>query len=255
MIVRAIINFSKDEHHMAIAILNPRYNNLRGAIGGLVVKHYWDKVVLTRKPVFRNRIFSTEQKACHERFRQAVLYAKRLMEDPRARAVYEEEARVTGKPARSLIIRDFLKAYSVSIETVSILASQPFGDGGDLKNKSIPTSESGFGHFHQGFHIVSMEKGSDLKKQRRKGPGIAEVPVALRLRQLPIRGPVIPEKVWNPARVFDRRCSRWVQLTFHRRREKFSLCDHPCVWETDFGVHYLERDGMRSILPQEARSD
>ena len=156
---------------MAIVKLNPHVKIKRGAMGNLVLKHYGDKVVLTRKPVFRNRIFSAEQKECHERFRQAALYAKQLMADPPARAVYEEEARVTGKPARSLIIRDFLKAYSVSTETVS-------------KPMNIPAIEK-----------------SDLKKRRRKDPGIAEVPVAPSHRQLPIMGDVIPAKFWNTARV------------------------------------------------------
>ena len=94
---------------MAIAILNPRYKHLRGAIGNIVVKHYGDKVVLTCKPVFRNRTFSPEQKACQQRFRQAALLAKRLMADPRVRRAYEEEARAKRKPARCLIIADLLR--------------------------------------------------------------------------------------------------------------------------------------------------
>ena len=98
---------------MAIVKLKPGYENIRLSRGNLVLKHYGTVTVLSRKPTFRNRKFTEAQKACQERFREAALFAKRLMEDPRVRAVYEEEARLNGKPARSLIIADYLHAPSV----------------------------------------------------------------------------------------------------------------------------------------------
>ena len=97
---------------MAVVKLNPGYENIRWSKGNLVLKHYARVTVLSRKPVFTNRRFTEAQKACQARFREAALFAKRLMEDPRARAVYEEEARLKGKPARSLIIADYLHAPS-----------------------------------------------------------------------------------------------------------------------------------------------
>ncbi len=99
---------------MAIVKLRPGYEHLRGAMGNLVLKHYGTKVVLTRKPVFRNRKFSTAQKACQARFREAALLASRLMADPRAREAYEQEARAKGKPARSLMIADYLNAHALT---------------------------------------------------------------------------------------------------------------------------------------------
>ena len=98
---------------MAIVRIKPGYENIRLSRGNLVLKHYGAVTVLSRKPTFRNRKFTEAQKACQERFREAALVAKRLMADPRARAVYEGEARQKGKPARSLIIADYLHAPSV----------------------------------------------------------------------------------------------------------------------------------------------
>ena len=99
---------------MAIAKLSPMYAGYRGAIGTLVVRQYPGRTVVSRKPVFRNRVFSPAQKARQEKFRQAARYATRLMDDPRARRVYEEEARVKRKPILSLMISDFLRAPSVT---------------------------------------------------------------------------------------------------------------------------------------------
>jgi len=95
---------------MATGMLNPIFESVRGKVGDLVIKQYGSKVVLSRKPVFRNRVFSEAQKASQERFREAALHAAALMSDPRARKVYEEEARMKGKRVRSLMIADFLHA-------------------------------------------------------------------------------------------------------------------------------------------------
>lgn len=95
---------------MAIARLNPLLESIRGAVGDVVFKQYGTKLVISRKPVFRNRTFGPAQKGCQERFRQAALFAQQLMADPSARKLYEEESRVKGKPVRSLMIADFLHA-------------------------------------------------------------------------------------------------------------------------------------------------
>ena len=105
---------------MANAKLLGIFESVRGAIGDMVVKQYGTKTVITRRPVFRNRTFSEAQKAAQEKFRQAALYAKHLMQDPRARKVYEEEARLKAKPILSLMISDYLNAPSPSEAVVSV---------------------------------------------------------------------------------------------------------------------------------------
>ena len=92
---------------MAQGKLTPIFEGMHGRIGNLVVKQYGSKVVYTRRPVFRTRIFSERQRASQERFREATLYAMALMADPFARRAYEERARVERKSVWSLIISDF----------------------------------------------------------------------------------------------------------------------------------------------------
>ena len=95
---------------MAVADLIPLFESIHGAVGDVVLKQYGKKVVISRRPVFRNRRFSEAQKACQARFREAALFAARLMDDPRALEIYRVMARGKGKPIRSLMIADFLHA-------------------------------------------------------------------------------------------------------------------------------------------------
>ena len=96
---------------MALVKLNPMFVGIRGTVGrNMVLKHYATRIVLSRKPVFRNRIFTEAQRASQERFREATRYAKRLMADPRAREAYRRKAEQSGKPIMSLIVGDYLGA-------------------------------------------------------------------------------------------------------------------------------------------------
>ncbi len=95
---------------MATGKVSPILENVRGAIGDLVIKQYGSKVVMTRRPVFRNRVFSEAQKARQEKFRHATAYAAALMADPQARSMYEQEARAKGRTAKGLMMSDFLNA-------------------------------------------------------------------------------------------------------------------------------------------------
>ncbi len=98
------------EKAMALTELIPLFVSIHGRVGDKVLKQYGTKIVISRRPVFRNRKFTEAQRAWQERFRQAVQYANRLMADPRAREVYKQEAVAKGKPVRSLMIADFLNA-------------------------------------------------------------------------------------------------------------------------------------------------
>ena len=94
---------------MAIVKLNPAFLGIRGTLGNVVFKHYGDKVVLTRKPRFENRVFSPAQRASQERFRKAMRYATSALADPNTRSAYEKAAAATGKPIVSLMVADFLR--------------------------------------------------------------------------------------------------------------------------------------------------
>ena len=102
---------------MAIAKLNRVFVSIQGTIGDVVFKRYGDKLVLSRKPRFENRVFSAAQKAAQERFRQAMLLAKAAGANSQVRSTYEQTAKVTGKPILSLMVADFLRPSTIHQET------------------------------------------------------------------------------------------------------------------------------------------
>ena len=80
---------------------------------GLIVRTWNGKPIICRKPVFTNREFSVAQKEVQERFRQANVYAGRVMADPRTRALYRATAKEKGMSVRALIMADFLTPPSL----------------------------------------------------------------------------------------------------------------------------------------------
>ena len=100
---------------MAIATFNPSVPRLRGKVGGLVFKHYGDKVVVTRAPTFSGK-WSAAQLTGRNRFAQASAYARRVQVDPLLRAKYEQIAAQRGLTVRSAAISAYLKGDASSIE-------------------------------------------------------------------------------------------------------------------------------------------
>ncbi len=98
---------------MAVVQLHPMFISVRGMIGDVVVKNYGTKTVITRKPVFRTRRFTEEQKANQQKFREASRFAGLLMADPGAKAKYASMAVLTGKPIMSLMIGDYMRSPSL----------------------------------------------------------------------------------------------------------------------------------------------
>lgn len=95
---------------MAKVKLNPVLEQFRGQVGDLVFKHYGDEVIVGRKPD-RSGIQPTEAQLEHQkRFRQAVLYGRLVMADPVKKKVYDQAAKVKGKPLFSLTVADFFNA-------------------------------------------------------------------------------------------------------------------------------------------------
>ena len=136
---------------MATGEFNPLFESVSGAIGDIVVRHYGTRTVISRRPVFRNRVFSEAQKEAHERFRQATLFAKQLMADPGARLLYEEEARATRKPILSLMIADYFRAIAGGQSSVAIPITRPSAPSATR----IPASSLVTHHFllHMSPHI------------------------------------------------------------------------------------------------------
>ena len=69
---------------MAKVKLNPVLEQIRGQVGELVFKHYGDEVIVGRKPDRSGVLPSDIQLEHQERFRQAVLYGRLVMADPKS---------------------------------------------------------------------------------------------------------------------------------------------------------------------------
>jgi len=101
---------------MAIAQFNPLSKPLRGKVGGLVFKHYADKVVVTRAPTFSGA-WSTAQQEGRKRFALASAYARMVCTDPVLRAKYEKIAARRGLTVRSAAMSAYLQGRTGEIET------------------------------------------------------------------------------------------------------------------------------------------
>jgi hypothetical protein len=109
---------------MAIAKFNSSFKPLRGKVGGLVFKHYADKVVVTRAPTFTGQ-WSTAQQAGRKRFALASAYARTVCAEPLLRAKYEKIAAHRGLTVRSVAISAYLRGKTAEIETPSRPVRRP----------------------------------------------------------------------------------------------------------------------------------
>lgn len=100
---------------MAIATFSPASRGFRGKIGGLVFKHYRNKVVVTRAPTF-TQPWSAAQKAGRTRFAAASAYARTVQADPLLRARYARIAARRGLTIRSAAISAYLRGETEQIQ-------------------------------------------------------------------------------------------------------------------------------------------
>jgi hypothetical protein len=100
---------------MAIVFKNLATQGLSGMLGDtLVFRNVGGKTVVSSAPKFSNHEPSEKQKTNQKRFQKAVLYAKSQMNDPVAKAVYEEKSKEQGQPnAYNIAIADFFNAPDV----------------------------------------------------------------------------------------------------------------------------------------------
>ncbi len=113
---------------MANVKLNPILEQIRGAVGDLVFKRYEDRVILSRKPEPSGRPATPAQAAHRERFRQATVYGRLALADPKSRTFYEGVADDRHLPVFALTIADFFRAPTIQEIDLSAYAGKP----GDL---------------------------------------------------------------------------------------------------------------------------
>jgi hypothetical protein len=113
---------------MAKAKLSPMLELIRGQVGNIVFKRYGDRVIISKKPVFKNRKFTKAQKNNQARFKDASTYGKMALANPELRKRYEQKAVETGKPILSLMIADFLHPPTVHLIDLTDYEGAPGGE-------------------------------------------------------------------------------------------------------------------------------
>lgn len=93
---------------MAIATFSSSFRPLSGKVGGLIFKHYGNKVVVTRAPVF-TKPWTPAQQAARRRFAEASAYARTVQNDPVLRAKYARTATRRGLTIRAVAISAWLQ--------------------------------------------------------------------------------------------------------------------------------------------------
>src|SRR5215204_2102863 len=101
--------FYKELVHMKFK-LNRAFREASGELDGLIYRNIRGKVVASRKPDMSNVVYSAEQLAHQERFKQAAAYGKGALANPTVRALYEAAAKDKDMPIFALIIADYFNA-------------------------------------------------------------------------------------------------------------------------------------------------
>ena len=109
---------------MAIATFSPLSTPLRGKVGGLIFKHYGDKIVVTRAPTF-SKPWSAAQQAGRKRFAQASAYARKVQADPSLRAKYATLAAQRGLTLRSVAISAYLQGKTEQAKPLKLPLRPP----------------------------------------------------------------------------------------------------------------------------------
>jgi len=118
--------------------LNRAFTAASGELDGLVYRNIRGKVIASRKPDTSNVVYSENQIAQRERFKQAAAYGKAALANPAVRALYEAAAKEKDMPLFAVTIADFFNAPVVSNvdvleyhgqvgDLISILARDDFG--------------------------------------------------------------------------------------------------------------------------------
>lgn len=94
--------------------LNPVIDELRGKTGNLVFRRSPNGDIHLIKRADMSKVkWSDAQKASHLRFKDANIYAKAAMADPKVRARYEKIAAKAGRKAYFVAISDYLKGNNL----------------------------------------------------------------------------------------------------------------------------------------------
>ena len=99
---------------MAKVKLNPMLKEVRGKLGNTVFRRsHSGEMSLIKLADMSNVKWSDAQKAHRQRFKQAIVYAKAAMAEPKVRHKYEKEAAKKNKRPFDLAVSDHFKGRSL----------------------------------------------------------------------------------------------------------------------------------------------
>lgn len=104
---------------MAKVTLNPLMERIRGKIGELVFKRFFDRTIVGRNPDRSGLEPSAAQTAVRSRFGLAAGYARAVFADPVRKQAYVLVAKARGVPAFALTLGDYLKPPVVQVLDLS----------------------------------------------------------------------------------------------------------------------------------------
>ena len=98
---------------MVKVILHPSIQRMSGKMGAFTYRWTYGQQTIMKTPDMSNVKWSKAQKAHRQRFREAILYARRAMADPKACAYYEKAAKKAGRQPFRVAVSDFFEGKNL----------------------------------------------------------------------------------------------------------------------------------------------
>lgn len=98
---------------MVKVILHPSIRRMSGKMGAFTYRWMYGKQTVMKTPDMSNVKWSKAQKAHRKRFRDAIIYARMAMDDPKIRAHYEKVAAKKGRQPFRVAVSDFFEGKNL----------------------------------------------------------------------------------------------------------------------------------------------
>jgi hypothetical protein len=98
---------------MVKVILHPSIQRMSGKMGAFTYRWTYGKQTVMKTPDMSNVKWSKAQKTHRKRFREAIIYARMAMADPKVRAYYEKAAKKAGRQPFRVAVSDFFEGKNL----------------------------------------------------------------------------------------------------------------------------------------------
>ena len=98
---------------MVKVILHPSIQRMSGKMGAFTYRWTYGKQTVMKTPDMSNVKWSKAQKAHRARFREAIIYARRAMADPKACAYYEKTGKKAHRQPFRVAVSDFFEGKNL----------------------------------------------------------------------------------------------------------------------------------------------